>query len=369
MMGPQIEFIGDTQALFEDQLWTFFAGNDYHRFSRHPEVVAALIEATHRHGINSGGSRITTANHALYLQLEEALASFLGVDAAHVCSAGYLSSTMLLQGIARDFDSIFIDSVAHGSLMDAALQSGLPITAFQHRDPEDLACRLTESTNRAARPLLLTDGVFASTGDIAPLMAYATLLSPLGGRILVDDAHGVGTLGTAGRGTHDELGVARDVIYQAGTLSKGLGGFGGFIAGARSDIDSIRSLSRSFKGSTPMPLPIAAASIRAIEILGREPERITRLRYLAETVKPRLRDLGFRISEGVAPICSVTFLDADKNRLLGASLREHGILPSFIDYPGSPPGGHYRFTLSSAHTDSQIESLCNAVALAVRRCQ
>lgn len=358
-MGPQLEFIGDTEVLADGKLWTFFGGNDYHRFSRNPEVAAALIDAVHRYGINSGGSRITTANHILYLELEAVLADYLGTEDAVICSAGYLSSTMLVQAIADDFDIVLMDEIAHGSLVDAALQSGKPVVRFAHRDAADLDRSLR--VNPSARPLVLTDGVFASSGEIAQLAAISKLIAPRDGRIAIDDAHGVGVIGTTGKGSWEELGIDRSRIYQTGTLSKGFGGFGGFFAGTKSDTAILRARSRAFKGSTPVPLPVAAASIRSIQILKTEPQRLSRLQQLSAEVKPAMRALGFKVSEGPAPICSVTHFDAGRNAYLADCLRSQEIYPSFIDYPGSPPGGHFRFTLSSAHTLEQIDRLMLAV--------
>jgi len=360
-VGPQLEYVGDTEVHYNGERWTFFGGNDYHRFSRNPAIIQALVEAASLHGINTAGSRITTANHALYIDLERTLAKFLGTEASLICSAGYLSSTILLQGIAEEFDQLFIDETAHASLVDAASQSGKSTKVFKHCDCSHLEQLLRQHLKPMQRPLVLTDGIFASIGDLAPLKAYADLVEAYDGRIITDDAHAVGVLGITGKGSWEEAGMVRDLVYQTGTLSKGLGGFGGFVAGTAVEIADIRSRSGAFKGSTPMPLPIAAASIRAIEILQAEPERIAVLRKRAEQVKPRLRSLGFGVSEGLAPICSVTYGNVEKNRRLGKCLIENRIFPSFIDYPGSPPGGHYRFTLSSAHSDEEIERLCLAV--------
>ncbi len=364
-MGPQLEFIGDTEVLAEGKLWTFFGGNDYHRFSRNPEVAGALIDAVHRYGINSGGSRITTANHTLYLELEAVLADYLGTEDAVICSAGYLSSTMLVQSIADEFDLLLIDEIAHGSLVDAALQSGKPVVRYAHRDAGDLERSLR--VNPSDRPLVLTDGVFASSGGIAPLAAISKLITPRDGRIVIDDAHGVGVIGATGKGSWEDQGIDRNLIYQTGTLSKGLGGFGGFFAGSRSDTAPVRAKSRAFMGSTPVPLPVAAASIRSIQILKAEPDRLARIQKLSATVKPALRKLGFKVSDGAAPICSVTHFDSGRNAYLADCLCSQEIYPSFIDYPGSPPGGHFRFTLSSAHTAEQIDRLMLAVNNSLRQ--
>ncbi|HLK56898.1 MAG TPA: aminotransferase class I/II-fold pyridoxal phosphate-dependent enzyme, partial [Chthonomonadaceae bacterium] len=227
MIGPELEFVGQTGVLYEGQEYTFFGGNDYHRFSRHPEVVAALAEAVQRYGINCAGSRITTANHPLYLELEAKVAAFLGAEAAAVVSAGYLSATVLMQAVAAQYDVLFLDEIAHACLVDAAYQSGKRILRFRHRDCVQLKWRMEQTLPTGQKPLLLTDGVFASTGALAPLQEYVALMEAYGGKVLVDDAHGVGVLGLTGKGTWEEAGIGRDAILQSGTLSKGLGGFGG----------------------------------------------------------------------------------------------------------------------------------------------
>lgn len=362
MLGPELLFVGQTEVLFDGETLTFFGGNDYHRLSSHPETLQALCDASVRYGLNCAGSRATTGNHPLYRKLEARVAAFLGTEDAAICSAGYLSATILLQALGETFTHLFLDEMAHSSLVDAARQSGLPLTRFAHTDPDSLQEQLGLLRSED-RPLVLTDGVFANSGLLPPLRDYLTLLEKYNGRILLDDAHGVGVVGSHGRGSWEEVGVPRALVYQVGTLSKGFGGFGGLVSGDHALIEAIRTRSKAFIGSTPPPLPVVAATIHAIETLSAEPERLTRLRQRALTVKPALRALGFAVSEGVAPICSVTFRDEAKNRRLAALLRARGIYPSFINYPGCPPGGHFRFTLSSAHTDAHIESLLETLRM------
>jgi 7-keto-8-aminopelargonate synthetase-like enzyme len=360
MLGPELVFTGRTEVVFRGETLTFFAGNDYHRFSTHPEVLRTLTEAAAQYGLNCAGSRATTGNHPLYNQLEATAAAYLGAEAAALCSAGYLSSTALLQAVGDQFTHVFLDEKAHSSLVDAARQSGLPITVFPHADPEGLRDALKSTLQTRYRPLVATDGVFANTGVIPPLADYAALIEPYNGRLLIDDAHGLGVVGPTGKGSFEEAGIPRALIYQTGTLSKGLGGFGGIVAGSRELIELMRRRSRAFIGSTPPPLPVAAATIRAIEILATEPFHVARLRAVSLRIKPQLRELGFTISGGPAPICSVTYLNEEKNRSLYHHLLTCGIYPSFINYPGCPPGGHFRFTLSSIHSDDQIDRLVEA---------
>jgi 7-keto-8-aminopelargonate synthetase-like enzyme len=177
----------------------------------------------------------------------------------------------------------------------------------------------------------------------------------------VDDCHGIGVLGATGKGSGEEAGLPPQSVLLTGTLSKAFGTFGGIVAGSAAMIERVRSTGPGFIGSTPIPLPVAATAIRAIELLSEQPERITMLRSRTLAFKAELRSLGFAVSETASPISSVTFLDAERNRKLYDLLLDHDIYPSFINYPGSPPGGHFRFTLSSEHTDEQIGRLLDAL--------
>ena len=141
MLGPQLTFVDRTDVLWEGERYTFFGGNDYHRFSRHPEVIGALRQAADEYGIGSAGSRSTTANHPLYLALERKAADFFGTEGASVFSAGYISNAVLLQAVQGEFTHFFLDEIAHASLVEAAQQTGVRATRFRHRDAEHLAAR------------------------------------------------------------------------------------------------------------------------------------------------------------------------------------------------------------------------------------
>jgi glycine C-acetyltransferase/8-amino-7-oxononanoate synthase len=368
MLGPELTFVGRTGVLFEGRELTFFGGNDYHRLSSHPAVVHALTEAAVQYGLSSAGSRVTTANHPLYLALEAQLAAFLGAEAATICGVGYMSNAMLMQAVGGDFTILFLDETAHPSLAEAALLSGLKTVRFQHCEPEDLAAQCRMHLQAGDRPLVMTDGVFPNTGELAPLADYADVIRPYDGRIHIDDCHALGVIGLTGKGSWEEAGMDRALILQAGTMSKALGSFGGVVAGSRELIAAIHARSTVFIGSTALPLPMAAAATQAVTLLTSAPERIALLRKRTFAFKPALRALGFPVSEGASPICSVTFRDEAKNRVIYDLLLENDIYPSFINYPGCPPGGHFRFTLSSEHTEAQITLLQQTLETAVQRC-
>jgi 7-keto-8-aminopelargonate synthetase-like enzyme len=366
MLGPALTFVGQTGVLFDGRELTFFGGNDYHRLSRHPEVLTALMEGAQRYGLNPSGSRVTTGNHPLYLQLEAQIAAFLGTEAATLLPAGYMSNAALLATTVEEFTVLLLDEKAHPSLREAATQSGRRTVVFRNADPDDLAARCAETLQPADRPLLLTDGVAANTGDLAPLAAYLHILEPWNGHVHVDDCHGLGVLGATGKGSWEAAGLTRERLYQAGTLSKAFGSFGGLVVGSEALIRNLRSRSMGFVGSTPMPLPVAAAASRAIELLASAPETVPQLAERVHTFKQFLRSQGFRAAEGASPICSVTFFDEARNQTLFQLLLDNGIYPSFINYPGCPPGGHFRFTLSGAHTEEQLHRLRTAIETSVR---
>lgn len=360
MLGPELEFVERTRVIFRGEKYTFFGGNDYHRLSTHPEVQEAFSRALREHGLTSAGSRITTGNHPVYGELERRAADFLGVPGAAVFSSGYLGNLILLQAVARDFQRFFMDEESHFSIIDAIQQPGERIHAFRHGDPADLEKKLREHLRPGEKPLLLTDGVFAGTGEIPPLREYLNILQASGGKILVDDAHALGVVGEGGRGSWEELNVPRDNIFQTGTLSKGVGTFGGVIPGPAGLIERIQE-SPAFVGSTGMPIPLAAAGIKALEILRSHPEMISGLRERMARVRRRMEELGFEAPDSPAPIVSVYFKDEEKNRTLTEILLKRGIYPSFIRYSGNPPGGHFRFTISSQHGDGEVEQLLEAL--------
>ena len=365
MLGPPLRFIDRTKVVFEGARYVFFGGNDYHRLSSHPQVVDAFCAAARTHGLSSAGSRVTTGNHPLYLELERDLARFLGVEASAVLPSGYLSNLVLLQAVAADFQRFFIDASAHSSLRDAAaLLPADALHAFRHADAQDLVAQLRTHLRAGERPLVLTDGVFPSRGELAPLAAYRDAVAPAGGRILVDDAHGVAVVGATGKGSAGEWGVAAEHVLMAGTLSKGVGAFGGFVAGSEELVRQVHERSLAFTGSTGMSLPLAAAGIAALDVLGRTPAMITSLRARNLAAKERVRALGLDVPASPSAILSVTLGDAVRNGALGDALRAAGIYPPFINYPGCPPGGHFRFTFASAHTDGEVEALLAVIARA-----
>jgi len=338
---------------------TYFSGCDYFRLASHPVVLRAAHDGLNKFGLNVSASRMTTGNHDIYPTLETALADFFDAENALLLSSGYLTSLVTAQAVAGEFSHTFIDAHAHAALLDAATWLGCPVVKFKHRDPSDLAKSLARFGS-GIRPIVLTDGMFSHDGSIAPLKAYLKLL-PADGLILVDDAHGAGVLGETGRGSLEAEGVSRKRVVQCITLSKAFGAYGGAVVATRALRKKIFARSRLFMGSTPLPLPLACAALQAVKILHADKSLRRRLTQNTGYVKASLQTAGLNLPPAPGPIVPLHFekpaaAAALKQRLLAAK-----IFPPFIQYPGGPANGYFRFVLSSEHTRVQLDQLLDVL--------
>ncbi len=365
MLGPEVEFLNRDYLVHDGKKLLYLGGIDYHRMSNHPLIIDTVREATQKYGINPTGSRTTTGNHIIYKKLENKIAEFFGAAAAAVFTSGYLSNIILLQAIADEYDIFFIDEVSHSSIADAVKQFGKKIIKFKFLDAQDLSEKLEANTSGGSRVLVMTDGVFPARGDIPPLEDYAEIVSKYNGKLMIDDAHAMAVVGETGKGSWEVKGLNRNSFFQTGTLSKGFGTLGGLIQGDSDLIDKIHKKSLAFSGSTGLALPLAAAAIKSISYLTENRKLITDLQERTIILKKRFADMGFVMPNSPAPIFSITLNDELKNKKLEHTLLNRGIYPPFINYPGAPPGGHFRFIITSSTTELQIELLVEAISSAI----
>lgn len=347
-----------TYIRYRGRTLSYFGGCDYYRLASHPEILKAVSEGMKCFGLNVAASRITTGNHEVYLQLEKELARFFGAEAALLTNSGYVTNMMVAQSLAGQFSHALIDERAHAALNDAVEALNCPVLRFKHRDVADFSVALARC-GKQARPVVLTDGMFAHNGSVAPLAEYLKLL-PRDGLIIVDDAHGVGTVGDTGRGTIEAQGVSRSRIVQNITLSKALGVYGGAVICSKLLRQKLTQ-SRLFVGSTPLPLPLAHAATAAVRLLLADKKIRVRLRQNGDYVKNKLRGTGFPLDEFPGPIVPVHLKAKAANNKLKTALLRAGILPPFLQYPGSPAEGYFRFVISSEHTKRQLDGLARTL--------
>lgn len=338
----------------------YFSGCDYFRLASHPRVISAAGAALRRFGLNVAASRVTTGNHSLYSQLERELARFFDAETAVLLPTGYVSGLTVAQALKGEFTHAFIDERAHVCLLDAAAFLGCPVRTFKHLDTDDLA-RAVRACG-GDRPLVLTDGMFARDGAVAPLRDYLAVL-PKRAWLLVDDSHGAGVVGATGRGSLEQTGVDRRRIIQTITLSKAFGAYGGAVLTTREFRARIVAASRLFPGSTPLPLPLANAALAAVKLLTGQPAFLRRLRRNTEFVRAALRSVGVPAPDLPGPIVLLPPMSPRRAARLRRALLAAGIYPPLIRYPGAPAGGYFRFVISSEHSAAQLENLAAVLTL------
>ena len=360
MTEPEpLQQIDRTYVRFRGRKLTYFSGCDYFRLASHPKVTAALKEGLRKYGLNVAASRLTTGNHRLYAQLEHALKAFFGADSALLLSGGYNTNLVVAQALAGSFSHVLVDDAAHPSVSDAARFLDCPILRFQSRQAISVA-QAVRRCGSSAKLVLLTDGMFSGDGSTAPLADYLQVL-PKDALIVVDDAHGAGVLGPTGRGTPEHTGVSRQRVIQCVTLSKAFGTYGGAILGPSWLRQRILDRSQMFVGSTPLPLPLATAALAAVGVLKSNQALRRRLNANASYAKSQVRNNGFPLPDAPGPIIPIRFADVRKSRQLSRELLAAGVFPPFINYPGGPKGGYFRFVISSEHTRTQLDAMLGAV--------
>ncbi len=258
-----------THVTYDGRDLLLLCSNNYLGIADHPALVEAAVVATRTYGVGSGASRLVSGSMAPHHVLEERLAAFKGTEAALLFNSGYAANTGILQGLLGPEDLIFSDALNHASIIDGCRLSGAKTLVYPHGDMEVLREMLAREQVRR-KPghwLIVTDGVFSMDGDMAPLDALCAIKEEYDALLMVDDAHGTGVLGPTGRGSAEQSGCMARVDLHMGTLGKGLGCAGAYLAAPRVVIETLVNFSRSFIFSTSLPPAVPAAALAAIELV------------------------------------------------------------------------------------------------------
>jgi 8-amino-7-oxononanoate synthase len=333
-----------------------FSCNDYLNLSHHPAIKAAAVAAITRYGVGAGASRLVTGNHPLFTELEGKLARLKGAEAACVFGSGYLANAGIIPTLAGASDLVLVDELAHSCMMAGGKLSGGRMLSFRHNDLAHLEELLVQHRAHHRHALIATDGVFSMDGDLAPLHGLAALAKAHDAWLLSDDAHGIGVVG-GGRGSSFADGPKADVPLQMGTLSKAIGGYGGYLCASQPVIDLIKSRSRTFVYSTGLPPASVAAAIAALDLIESDPD------YAALPVaKARLFTRRLNLPEAVSPIVPIVIGDAAAALEASRALEDAGFLVVAIRPPTVPPGtARLRVAFTALHPDAEVERLADAI--------
>ncbi|HUX82867.1 MAG TPA: 8-amino-7-oxononanoate synthase [Halothiobacillus sp.] len=375
----------DVLMQVDDRALLTFCSNDYLGLAHHPEIAAAMQEGIARWGVGAGAAHLVNGHFSPHDELERALADWLQVERALLFSTGYMANLAVVGGLMGRGDTVVADRLNHASLVDAAQLSGAKLLRYRHADIADARRQLERATGTR---MILTDGVFSMDGDVAPLAALMSLAEEFDAWLVVDDAHGFGVWGEAGRGSLSALGLVSsgvpEYLIQVGTLGKAFGTAGAFVAGAGQPIDVLLQRARSYLFTTAQPPALACATLASLDLVRKGDARRANLmaRVLqfrdeldrigvsqevdlaAEPMNPPLvqptRSLSLMPS--MTPIQPIWVGDSHRALVLTQRLEQRGILVPAIRPPTVPAGSaRLRVTLSASHSPEQVTQLVSAL--------
>lgn len=333
-----------------------FSSNDYLGLAADPRVQEAFIQGAQRWGVGSGASHLVCGHFGPHEELEQRLAAWTGRPAALLFTSGYQANLAAIQTLFRAGDRVFQDYLNHASLLDAGLASGARFQRYRHLSMSHLATLLQKPSS--GRTLVVSDSVFSMDGDQADLEALTELCAQHSSWLLIDDAHGLGVLGSRGEGSAGEKYPASQVHLYMGTLGKALGTAGAFIAGETVVIDYLRQFARTHIYTTAQPPALACATLRALSLLEEEPERREHLFSLIQYFRQEAKRSELPLLPSQTPIQPLLLGTSELAVHWSQELREAGFLVVAIRPPTVPVGkARLRVTLTAGHSYAEVDQL------------
>ncbi|HMS97434.1 MAG TPA: aminotransferase class I/II-fold pyridoxal phosphate-dependent enzyme [Saprospiraceae bacterium] len=350
-----IESEQDTVVKINGKDVMMFGSNSYLGLTNHPKLKEAAKAAVDKYGSGCAGSRFLNGTLDLHIELENALASYVGKEGALVFSTGFQVNLGVISSIPGRHDYIILDDLDHACILDGARLSFARTLKYEHNNMQDLE-RILSKTDPDKIKLIAIDGVFSMEGDIAKLPEIVALAEKYNANIMVDDAHGLGILGPNGSGTAAHFGLTDKVDLIMGTFSKSLATIGGFIAADNDTINYLKHNARSLIFSASIAPANAAAVLAALEVIKEEPERITKLWDNTHRALKLIKDAGFDTGHTETPIIPIYIRDDYKTFQLTKMLQDDGVFVNPVVSPAvASTSSLIRFSLMATHTFDQID--------------
>lgn len=337
-----------------------FCSNDYLGLANHPAVVQAFKDAADTYGVGSGSAHLICGHGAAHHALEDELAVFTGRERALLFSTGYMANIGVINALVGRGDTVLEDRLNHASLLDGGLSSGAKFKRYAHADTAHLEPLLAQATGNK---LVVTDGVFSMDGDFAPLPELAAVAKNQGAWLMVDDAHGLGVIGKHGGGLLEHYGLGQDdVPVLMGTLGKGFGTFGAFVAGSEILVETLIQSARTYIYTTALPPAIAEATRASLQIIKTENWRREKLNALVARFRSGAGQLGLQLMLSSSPIQPILVGGSQRTVAISNALLEAGFLVSAIRPPTVAQGtARLRVTLSASHEEAMVDGLLDAL--------
>ncbi|PKQ17258.1 MAG: hypothetical protein CVT67_00115 [Actinobacteria bacterium HGW-Actinobacteria-7] len=334
----------------------------------HPRIEAAAQEAIEQYGTGAGGVRLLTGTTDLHERLEARIADFCSREDACVYSSGYMTNIAIITGLTGPGDLVLMDKLDHASIVDGCLLSGAKWHTYRHNDMDHLERLLEKNAGEYGTILVVADSVFSMDGDVMDLPGTKALCERYGARLMVDEAHSVGSLGATGHGIEEHFDMIGSIDFKMGTLSKSIPSVGGYLAGPHELIDYQRHMSRPFIFSAALPPAQTAAALAAFDVIEDEPWRVKQLHDVQRRYTSGLKAQGWNTMESTTCVVPVLVGDEAKTMDLTRMLFDAGIFVCPIVHPAVPRGSdRLRTCLMATHTDADLQQALDAFEHAGRQ--
>lgn len=342
-----------------------FSCYDYLGLNGHPEVAAAAKEAIDRYGISASASRHVAGERPVHRSLEKALADHYRAEDALVFVSGYATNVSVIGQLVGPKDLVISDQAVHNSAVMGAVLSGATRRSFVHNDLDNLEQILSAIRHKFERVLIVVEGLYSMDGDYPDLLRLIALKKRFDSWLMVDEAHALGVLGRRGYGLFEQYGCdPRDVDVWMGTLSKTLAGCGGYIAGSAAMVDYLRCMAGAFVYSVGMPPVIAASVNKALELMHREPERVSRLQSNSHYFQSYAKKKGLNTGAGAGlAVIPLIVCDSIATVMLSQELFARGVNVQPVLYPAVPvQSSRLRFFITAMHSERDLETAVDLTA-------
>jgi glycine C-acetyltransferase len=341
--------------------------NNYLGLANHPAVLQAAHDALSRFGYGVASVRFICGTQSVHRELEERLSGYLEMEDTILYSSCFDANGGLFETLLDAEDAVISDALNHASIIDGIRLSKARRLRYANNDLNELEQALKDSQDARVR-LIATDGVFSMDGSIAKLREICDLASRYGALVMVDDSHATGFIGARGRGSHELRGVMDKVDIMSGTLGKALGGAsGGYVAARREIVGWLRQRSRPYLFSNSIAPPVAAGTLKVLDLLESSPELRERVHANARYFRERMRSLGFDLIPGEHPIVPIMLGEAPLAVKLAERMQAEGVYVVAFSFPVVPHGkARIRTQLSAAHSTAQLDRVIEAFGRAGR---
>jgi 8-amino-7-oxononanoate synthase len=357
----------DIVVKMEGHRKVMIGSNNYLGLTGDKRVIQATVKAVKKYGSGVSGSRFLNGTLTLHLDLENELAAFMDKEAALTFPSGFQSTLAIISAIAGRDDIIFSDRENHACIYDGIRLSFASSVRYNHNDMKQLEQLLKEADPKAGK-LIVTDGIFSMSGDIANLPEIVALAKKYGARVMVDDAHSFGVLGSKGRGTAEHFGLHEEVDMIMSTFSKSLASIGGFVVGKKEVVNFIKHKSRPFIFSAALTPASTASALAALRILKKEPQRPKALLDIAAYARKRLIEKKLPLAnDSIAPIIPIYTYSMLRTFVIAKMLYQRGVYVNPVIPPATPEGQCIiRTSYTATHTkvliDEAVEIIADVIA-------